>query len=80
MQYFQIESRNTTREPFRVRAHDSTHAAQIAARRLHGRIRGLCAVQVTGDRGTSGWWQAYVPCRVGTGLTSHGRNFHVRPA
>ena len=72
-----VTSRNETIRPFRVHAHSYQHAAEIAARRLHGRKRGLVAVRVTGDAGLSGYWQAYVPVTHGTGLTSWGRNYHV---
>jgi hypothetical protein len=70
---YRIESRTETLEPFRVRAESYEHAAQIAARRLYGRLRGLQAVRVTGDQGRSGYFQAYLPCKTG-GLTSPGRN------
>lgn len=76
---YRIALRSETREPFMVRAEGYEHAAQIAARRLYGRKRGLLAVRVTGDHGMSGYFQAYLPCTTG-GLSSHGRNFHVMEA
>jgi hypothetical protein len=76
---YRIESRADTVEPFEVRAASLEHAAQIAARRLNGRKRGLHAIRVTGDPGMSGYWQAYVPVKHG-GASSWGRNFHVREA
>lgn len=77
--HYRIESRATTVEPFEVRAESYEHAAQIGARRLQGRQRGLCAKRVTGDAGKSGYFQGYVPVRSG-GYTTIGRNFHVREA
>jgi len=77
--YYLIESRTETIDPFRVRANDYEHAAQIAARRLYGRLKGLWATRVTGDRGKSGYWQAYLPVQQGCS-SSHGRNFHVMEA
>lgn len=75
-----IESRNTDIAPLIVRATSCEHAAQIGARRLQGRKRGLFAMRVTGDPGKSGYWQAYLPVSTGTGSSSYGRNFHVREA
>ena len=77
--YYRIESRDATRAPFRVRAESYEHAAKVGSRRLHGHTRGLQAVRVTGARGMSGYWQAYLPCPTG-GLTSYGCNFHVMEA
>ena len=74
---YSIASRAQTVEPFCVLAESFEHAAQIGARRLHGRKRGLQGIRVTGDAGKSGYFQAYVPCHTG-GLTSWGRNYHVQ--
>jgi hypothetical protein len=76
---YRIESRTETLEPFRVRAESYEQAAQIAARRLYGRIVGTQAVRVTGYDGKSGYFQTYIPCKTG-GLSSHGHNFHVMEA
>ena len=77
MARYQIESRNPAIDPFTVRATSYEDAAQIGARRLEGRKRGLFAQRVTGDTGKSGYFQAYLPCKTG-GSSSYGRNFHVR--
>ena len=75
-----IESRNEAIVPFVVRATSFSHAACIGARHMYGRKRGMVAQQVTGDSGRSGYFQAYVPMRQNSGLTSFGRNYHVRTA
>lgn len=74
--HFTITSRNDSLPAVTALADSYEHAAQIGARRLHGRKRGLLAIRVTGDAGLSGYFQAYVPCPTG-GQTSWGRNFHV---
>ena len=80
LRYYEIASRDEQAAPFHVRATGYQHAATIGARRLYGRKSGLCARQVTGNAGMSGYWQAYlpVPQRHGGGLTSYGCNYHVR--
>jgi hypothetical protein len=77
MRHYQIRPREDTPAPFTVRAVTYEQAAQMGARRLHGRQRGLFARRVTGDPGKSGYFQAYIPVTTG-GASSYGRNFHVR--
>jgi hypothetical protein len=52
-------------------------AARRAAKRLHGRR--AQAVRLTGERGKSGVFGAYVPvpARLGGGQTSVGGPFHI---
>lgn len=76
-QRYEITPRNTTVAPLTVRAEDYHHAAQIGAKRLLGRKRGLFAHRVTGEAGKSGYFQAYLPVKTG-GASSYGRPFHVR--
>jgi hypothetical protein len=77
--YYRIESRDERRGPFMVRAESYDHAAQIGARGLYGRLKGLWATRVTGDAGKSGYSQAYLPVEQNCS-SSHGRNFHVQEA
>lgn len=82
--YYLITSRHESIAPFTVRAENYEHAAQIAARRLVGRKRGLFARRVTGDSDKSGYYQAYVQVRHGSSArweaSSYDRSFHVREA
>ena len=47
--------------------------AQTMARKINRRA---IAMRTTGCAGWSGYFQAYVPCKMG-GLSSIGRAFHV---
>ena len=70
-----IRSGQRKNEQVNVRAGNIEDAARIAACRFYGHRASISAQRVTGTRGLSGMFQAYLPVRES--LTSHGDNFHV---
>ncbi len=72
MTYYLVSEQNYPTRRYRARHH--RHAAEIHARRRHGRY--ASAERVSGEPEGNGIWHAYVPFQTG-GRTSRGNPYRV---